>query len=572
MRSNSNANTLRSNRIVNLASQNRVLTEQVNEQNPHDIFRIRVRSLSSFTASVNGLQRDANLQLLNSQGRAIQTSARRGRASEKVDRLLEEGTYYVRVYLRNKHDDTTYGLSLSTANVSSESSNTVSQTVFNGKLYQVTRGNDNLIYSRSSSDGSHWSVWRHTGASTYQTPAMTAFNGRLFQLAQGTDRNLYLRSSQNGENWSTWASLNIGGQTLSAPEMTVFQNQLVVAVRGINNQIYTATSGDGDRWNAWQDTGRASRSGPGLTVFNNRLYIAAQGTTDNDVYFSSSRDGVRWNSWSSAGIQTLSNPELGVFNEQLYVAVRGTDNNIYLKRSADGQVWGQSWLASHGTAQTAPEMDVFGNQMVLTMGDVEQRVRLNTSQDGTTWSGWTNYGQDNPAADALWSSNFGLHSTPTDLNPLRGFRDPLLGLGPITQHFGGQASHTGRSHYSIDYGVEVGMPIYAMYSGTVVAIEQSVPDLPANVAGSLANASNVNYVLIKLDDDDGVDDGYRNAYLHIRQNSVRVAVGQRVAAGDLIAESGHNGWSTAPHLHVEVHRPNSDGSWGQTVPFEMFSN
>ncbi|MDX2211846.1 MAG: peptidoglycan DD-metalloendopeptidase family protein [Oculatellaceae cyanobacterium bins.114] len=571
MRSNSTVNTLRSSKIVNLASQSSVLTEHINERNPNDIFRVRVRSFSSFAASIDGLQRDANLQLLNAQGRAIQTSARRGRTSEAIDRVLEAGTYYVRVYLRNKRENTTYDLSLSTATIASDTSNTISQAVFNGKLYQVTRSNSNFIYSRSSTNGSDWSAWRHTGASTYQTPAMAVLNGRLFQLAQGTDQAIYLRSSSNGENWSTWTSPNIGGRTLSAPEMTVFQNQLVVAIRGTNNQIYTATSSDGTRWNPWQDTGRTSRSGPGLTVFNDRLYIAAQGAIDRDVYFSSSRDGVRWNSWASAGVPTSDSPELSVFNNQLYLAVRGIDNNVYLKRSTNGQTWEQSWVAANGMAQTAPEIDVFANQMVLTVGGANQRVSLNTSQDGTTWSGWANYGHDNPAEDAARSGYFGLHSTPTASNPLTGFLDPLLGRGPISQAPGGEASHTGRNYYAIDYGVEIGTPIYAMYSGVVVAVEQSVSDLPANVAGSLANANNVNYVLIKLDDDDGVDDGYRSAYLHIKQNSVRVAVGQRVATGDLMAESGHNGWSTAPHLHVEVHRPNADGSWGQTVPFEMWS-
>lgn len=41
-------------------------------------------------------------------------------------------------------------------------------------------------------------------------------------------------------------------------------------------------------------------------------------------------------------------------------------------------------------------------------------------------------------------------------------------------------------------------------------------------------------------------------YLHFRQHGARVRVGQRVAQGEVICESGNVGFSKGPHLHFEV--------------------
>jgi murein DD-endopeptidase MepM/ murein hydrolase activator NlpD len=47
------------------------------------------------------------------------------------------------------------------------------------------------------------------------------------------------------------------------------------------------------------------------------------------------------------------------------------------------------------------------------------------------------------------------------------------------------------------------------------------------------------------------DDGYVTVYGHV--NRYFVSVGERVSAGEQIAEVGNRGQSTGPHLHFEVH-------------------
>lgn len=49
-----------------------------------------------------------------------------------------------------------------------------------------------------------------------------------------------------------------------------------------------------------------------------------------------------------------------------------------------------------------------------------------------------------------------------------------------------------------------------------------------------------------------LDDGTFVTYAHLRRRSARVRAGQRVAAGEVLAECGNFGNSTEPHLHVQA--------------------
>ncbi|WP_369130621.1 M23 family metallopeptidase [Modestobacter roseus] len=48
------------------------------------------------------------------------------------------------------------------------------------------------------------------------------------------------------------------------------------------------------------------------------------------------------------------------------------------------------------------------------------------------------------------------------------------------------------------------------------------------------------------------DDGVHAALVHLRRGSVRVRPGERVAAGQQLAECGNSGNSSEPHLHVQL--------------------
>ena len=158
-----------------------------------------------------------------------------------------------------------------------------------------------------------------------------------------------------------------------------------------------------------------------------------------------------------------------------------------------------------------------------------------------------------------------LNSNPTEANPLRGFIHPL-GNSKIQPSQGNSTgSHVDRAAYSIDFPANIATPVSAMRQGKVVAVRDIYPD----TGGGSDKANAFNYVLIEH------DNGYRSAYIHLQQgfnSRVGLKVGDTVKAGQTIGYSGNSGWSTGPHLHVEVHRAAAGGYLGQTVPFVIGGN
>jgi murein DD-endopeptidase MepM/ murein hydrolase activator NlpD len=131
----------------------------------------------------------------------------------------------------------------------------------------------------------------------------------------------------------------------------------------------------------------------------------------------------------------------------------------------------------------------------------------------------------------------------------------------ITQGFNGSYSHhTGSSRYAIDIGMPIGTGIRAARGGEVVKVQ----DVHGEGGNSTAYRSQTNSVYVLH------DDGTFGVYAHLRKGSALVKPGQHVRAGQLIAQSGNSGYSTAPHLHFAVLR-NAGLKW-ESVPFLLSSN
>ncbi|MFQ1002003.1 peptidoglycan DD-metalloendopeptidase family protein [Modestobacter sp. SSW1-42] len=89
----------------------------------------------------------------------------------------------------------------------------------------------------------------------------------------------------------------------------------------------------------------------------------------------------------------------------------------------------------------------------------------------------------------------------------------------------------GVTHYGVDIAAPIGTPIYAAATGVV---ERAGPATGFGLAVYIRG-----------------DDGAVTVYGHV--NRYFVADGERVRAGERIAEVGNRGQSTGPHLHFEVH-------------------
>lgn len=152
----------------------------------------------------------------------------------------------------------------------------------------------------------------------------------------------------------------------------------------------------------------------------------------------------------------------------------------------------------------------------------------------------------------------------TDLpsTAMKGYCHPLQGKGFLSQGTRGN-THQGRMKYAYDFGVPIGMPVYAMQGGRVIGLRDKYPDK----GGRRGNAEKFNFIWLEH------SNGVRSAYIHLQQNfkkKIPIKLNDWVKTGDLIGYSGNSGWSSAPHLHVEVHSI-SDSGFGQTLPFEIAS-
>ncbi len=100
-------------------------------------------------------------------------------------------------------------------------------------------------------------------------------------------------------------------------------------------------------------------------------------------------------------------------------------------------------------------------------------------------------------------------------------------------------THGGTQYYSVDFEMPSGTPVVASRSGQVVNMEMSYLE-GDNVFG------HENLIWIQH------GDGTVARYYHLSHESTRVAIGDTVAQGQLIALSDNTGNSTGPHLHFDV--------------------
>ncbi|NVZ19056.1 peptidoglycan DD-metalloendopeptidase family protein [Pseudomonas costantinii] len=146
---------------------------------------------------------------------------------------------------------------------------------------------------------------------------------------------------------------------------------------------------------------------------------------------------------------------------------------------------------------------------------------------------------------------------PQPLYPQQAYRYPFPWRGGpfrLTQGPNGSFSHTdAKSRYAMDIAMPEGTPIIAARSGVVVKTENEQSGRGGDASG--------NFVRVRH------DDGTQGVYLHLKQGSVGVRVGQRVAVGSPLALSGNTGNSSGPHLHFVVQRATEAGL--VSIPYEF---
>ncbi len=114
----------------------------------------------------------------------------------------------------------------------------------------------------------------------------------------------------------------------------------------------------------------------------------------------------------------------------------------------------------------------------------------------------------------------------------------------VHQGYNGAFSH--RNENSLDFKMPEGTEITAAREGIVTDfIQHNNTGCPAKSCVEQGN-----YVTIMH------SDGTFAQYYHLKENGVKVNLGDQVKKGDVIALSGNTGWSNGPHLHFVCYIPN----------------
>jgi murein DD-endopeptidase MepM/ murein hydrolase activator NlpD len=150
-----------------------------------------------------------------------------------------------------------------------------------------------------------------------------------------------------------------------------------------------------------------------------------------------------------------------------------------------------------------------------------------------------------PELQFTWSAALG--SPEAAHNPTRPYRAPFS-VGTtfrVSQAYPDHMTHvTPDSIYAIDIAMPDGTAIYAARAGTVINVRHD--SFRGGTVAAMADQANLIEILH--------EDGTIAVYGHLHWDSIRVRIGQHVALGEYIANSGNTGFSSGPHLHFAVWR------------------
>lgn len=145
-------------------------------------------------------------------------------------------------------------------------------------------------------------------------------------------------------------------------------------------------------------------------------------------------------------------------------------------------------------------------------------------------------------------------------SPTQPYRVPF-GVGSsflVSQAFPDRITHiNAESQYAIDIALPDGTPVYAAREGVVINTRHD------SFRGALSPAmlDQANFIQILH------SDGTIAIYAHLHWDSIRVRMGEHVARGQYLANSGNTGFTSGPHLHFAVIR--NAGFENVSVPIQF---
>lgn len=221
------------------------------------------------------------------------------------------------------------------------------------------------------------------------------------------------------------------------------------------------------------------------------------------------------------------------------------------KQVGDGlELWAELSTCSEATFSVTAEETNVVNQLPSVV-DAGGRKRFLLAK-------WRRADGDAPWTVRDWKYKFKVgrrHPSPPSQTtgwryPFEGKRAPLQKPHGTFSHFAGS-----QDEEAYDWAMDEGTEVLAAKDGVVIGVRSDRSE--GGVDDSLKNESN--YVMLRH------ADGLFSEYNHLQLDGVKVKLGDRVKAGQLLGLSGNTGYTSRPHLHFSVFY-NVDGTFRVTVP------
>ena len=289
--------------------------------------------------------------------------------------------------------------------------------VFKHMLYVAYRANDpsNNAFIASSPDGVNFTYQPLPGQTMggNSAPALVVSNNTLYYIygANDTDNEMLVAATTDGVNWQGPAAYLNTRMGAAGPAAAAFGNGVSVAFQSndsrnvlfVTNKATEASGytgpndpgGSGPQDNfaspALEQQNIVMGTKPGLTSFNNSVYVAFQANDPSDQLFvASSPSGLTFpNATPYSNLVPGSAPALAVLNGKLFIAFQANDasNQLFVTSSSTGTNFPNATPYGNIILGSAPAMTVFQNKLWIAFqaNDASNHLFLTSSSDGVNW-------------------------------------------------------------------------------------------------------------------------------------------------------------------------------------------
>ncbi|WP_179198251.1 VCBS repeat-containing protein, partial [Nostoc sp. T09] len=105
-------NTLSTALNLNFSSNSQTFSDWIGVDDTNDYYRLNISGRSSLNLALTNLSANLNIDLLNSSGGLIARSENANSIAESINRILDVGSYYLRVYQGTNNASTNYSLTV----------------------------------------------------------------------------------------------------------------------------------------------------------------------------------------------------------------------------------------------------------------------------------------------------------------------------------------------------------------------------------------------------------------------------------------------------------------------------